>query len=61
MTDTYRLVHATKPNGLHSKIDPDEPWIPGARWSRRLRRSVSIVKKNMIKSVKLRKNRDLSS
>jgi len=32
MTETYRLVHATKPSGLFSKIDPNEPHLPGGKW-----------------------------
>jgi len=40
MTETYRLVHATKPTGLYSKIDPDEPHVPGTRWFRSLIRYV---------------------
>lgn len=32
MTETYRLVHATKPSGLYSKIDPGEPYVLGSKW-----------------------------
>jgi len=40
MTETYRLVHATKPYGLHSKIDPDEPHAPFRRPVRKFIRAL---------------------
>lgn len=46
MTETYRLVHATKPHGLHSKVDPDEPYVIGGNWSRWLWRV--IFNKNQV-------------
>lgn len=41
MTETYRLVHATKAHGLYSKTDPDEPHVPGSRAFRWFMRTIT--------------------
>lgn len=40
MTETYRLVHATKPHGLYSKIDPNEPFVTAPRYFRWFYRTI---------------------